>query len=165
MEDIIEIYEPIYRETSKVLPITLLFLLILLIGIGLFFLFRYIKYKKSIITPEHKYKKCLDSFLILQNNIEKKSTHDFADKVSYLYKKYLTDLYSTDFNSTTAEEMIEKLLLFNVDNVLIKDMFINIIEPCQFGKLHINIDQKNITIKNCVDSITTQYNKKVNIDA
>ena len=42
-------------------------------------------------------------------------------------------------------------------NPKLKEFFLDRLEPAQFGKYQINIDDKNLIIEQCVDEITKLY--------
>lgn len=162
MEDIIDIYDPIFRETNNILLILIISFIIILISFIIFFVIKKIKSKKIFITPEQQYKKTLDKYLDLQSKMNTLDTTSYSSTVTFLFKEYLTELLNFDFLSATNQEMLLKLkLLTTKDDEILADYFMNKLEPAQFGKYEIDEKEKNIIIKNCVDTITNLYTETI----
>ncbi|QEN06137.1 hypothetical protein EW093_16060 [Thiospirochaeta perfilievii] len=115
--------------------------------------------------PQESYKNTLDRYLEIQNSIETLTTSQFSLQVSYIFKSYLSTLYSVDFLSSTNQEMLIKLERnFSFNNGDLVNFFLNELEPGQFGKYQIPKDKKNQIIKTCVDVITELYNKETGVE-
>lgn len=160
MDDIIEIYEPLYRETFNIWPIVItagtVFLLIIL-----FIILRKVKRKKEAVRSEGLYKKTLNDFIILQSTVDSVTSHYFSNEVMTIFKEYLTQIYNKFYRAATIPEMLKKLNSdVNKDTKELQELFINEVEPAQYGKLELNLQSKNKIIKECVDLITIINNNK-----
>ncbi len=165
MEDIIEIYDPIYRDTNNIIQILLISLIVVIIAVVIFYVVKRIRKRVIIISPEQQYKNTLDKYLELQNKMDELDTTTYSADVTYLFKDYLTMLFKLDFLSTTNQEMLLKLrAMTEHSDETIEDYFLNRLEPAQFGKYEIDKDEKNLIIKNCVDVITNLYTETTGVD-
>ncbi len=161
MNDIVDIYEPIYREGNNILLLLIVALGLIIIGFSLFFIIKYFVKKSKIVTPEMHYNNCLNNFIKLQGNIGNISSHDFSLEVNTIFKSYLTRLYDISYLPNTAGEIIEKLKSEELEtNLDLEDIFVKNLEMAQYGKKELEASQMHILAKECVDIITTIYNKK-----
>ncbi len=154
MEDIYDIYEPIYRESTKLPGIILFILLGILLLLLTLFIIKKIRNKKNPVTPEMMYKEVIEKLTNLQTDINTISSYDFSTLLSSLYKNYMSNLYILNFRSDTAEELFFRL---NDDKSILRFLFINCIEPSLFGKKEVKIEDRKTIIKECVESITEHY--------
>lgn len=160
MDDIIEIYEPVYRESNNLLLLLIIVLAAIVLLIITILVIKRIKNQKSKITPEQQYQHVLGSYIKLQKKIDMLSSHDFSNYASNIFKSYLSDLYLKDYISLTAQEMLINMYQESGEkNESLEEIFIHKLEPAQFGKLELNSSTKNIIVKECVDYITVIYNK------
>lgn len=165
MNDIIDIYEPLYRESNYTLLIVLLSCLFIGIVFGAFQIIRYLKSRKNEPTKEECYKNTLDQFLKLQKRSEKLSSNIFSSDLITIYKKYLTDLLKDDLMSATIEELIIKLRkqsLTDMDGL--EKLLTNKISPALYGNQNILDEDREMAIKACVDTITLIYNREAEED-
>lgn len=158
MEDIIEIYDPIYRDTNNIILILLISFIVAIMTVVILYVVKRIRGKEIIITSEQQYKNTLDRYLELQNKMDILDTTSYSADVTYIFKHYLTMLFKLDFLSTTNQEMLIKLSsVTEYSNETMTDYFLNRLEPAQFGKYQLDNNEKNLIIKNCVDVITNLY--------
>ena len=164
MDDIIDIYEPIYRNNSRILFIMLISAGIIVTTIGLYFLIRYIIKRRAFLTPEMKYKKCLDDFLELQKEKTTLTDRDFSLKINNIFRTYLSTLYSSSFIAFTPEELYAELESKGVSNVNLKRLIVRELQTAYFGHGKLHWDLKDQTIKEFADTITYLYNKELSSD-
>lgn len=155
MEDINDIYEPIYRETSKSVGILIIIAIVVSIVILTIFIINKLKNKNKPVTQMQKYQNVLNNLTKLQADIENISSYEFSTRLSKIYKNYLSSLYNKNYTSDTAEELFYDL---NEEDCNLKFLFVNYIEPSLFGKKNIKIEDRRATIKECVENITNHYN-------
>lgn len=160
MEDIIEIYEPIYRKTFNYMPILIILISILIVTVALLIILKR-KKRKLVLTPEQKYKNILNDYIELQKSITTISSRDFSNKTIYMFKSYISDFYIKGYKSSTTKEMLDRLNLdSNSRSQKLEDIFLNKLEPSQYGKFEIEDSLKHDIVKECVDFITEIYNDK-----
>lgn len=159
MEDIIEIYDPIYRESMNFTPIIIIVLSILLIFAAIV-IFRKVKQKKSIITPEQRYQKALDDYLELQKEIDSLSSYSFSNRAADIFKSYLSEHFLRDYKSTTTHEMINQMNRdSNHRSEVLEQYFEEKLKPAQYGKLELESTLKNEIVRECVDYISELYSE------
>lgn len=159
MEDIHDIYDPIIRESSNLLPILLTLSVLCLIAFVIVLL-RTNRKKKSL-TNEELYENYMENYTKLGKKSSEISSYDFAYKVNSLLKGFFTDLLKEDYYHTTTEEFINTLE--NLKMPLVnetKDLMINYLQPALYGNIEISEDVKKRISVNCVELTTHLYNKK-----
>ena len=160
MNDINEIYEPLYRETSKLPLIILLSVALFLSGFVAFFILRKIKGKFKTITPQQEYNNTIETFTNIQKEIDNKSSYNFSVETSFAYKNYLSKLYNNNLVAATGEELFSTIN----DTTNIGELYINRIEPTLYGKRELSTVDKNNILREFVESITMHYNTMVKVD-
>lgn len=160
MDDIFEIYEPVYRDGISIIPILVTIFLVAGLIISAVLIYKKLKNRVKLLTPEKIYKNFLDEVLTIQNEMGKSDSHQFSQRVTFIIKKFLTDFYHTDFLHTTNSEMIEKLHgLTNRDLNGLKISFIEKLEVSQYGKMSLNNMEKDEILKSSAETITNIYNE------
>lgn len=159
MEDIIDIYDPIFRPANYTTIIVITVLSILALSTIIFFVIKYIKGKSKIITPEERYKAVLNSYLLIDK--EESTSLIFSQKISYIFKEYLETWFSDNYQSSTSEELVNKLKRLNLPNIdKLSEIFKNQLDHVLYANSSLTKDQRKEIMKEIVDSITFIYNKE-----
>lgn len=160
MDDIIDIYDPVIRESSNLLPIIIVLLAIGLITFIVFVLIKH-KKKKKTETSEEIYRKYIDEYTKLGKKSAELSSYKFAYRTNSLIKGFFTDLLNEDFYHATTEEFIAKLEKLNIPATNeSKDLFLNYLQPAIYGNVKINDEIRDRISVNCVELMTCIFNKK-----
>lgn len=161
MNDIIDVYEPVYTSTNYAFPILIILLTILVSSSVIFLILKLKKRKTVVLTPEENYKNCLESLGNVNKEKESLKSSDYASKINFIYKSYLTTLLNYDFTALTTDELIERLGSLEIPQIgKIEDYFKNYLDPALYAGISFNSDIKDEVIKNCVESITFLYNRE-----
>ncbi|OQY39367.1 MAG: hypothetical protein B6229_03815 [Spirochaetaceae bacterium 4572_7] len=164
MEDIIDIYPPIYRNPNNIIAILITIFITILVIVGIYFIIKYIRKKKGYKTPKQKYEICLTDFLELQNKEEEISSKEFTVKLNSIFKEYLATIYSSKLLSTTPEELYAKLEEKGLSNDRLKNFIINDLQVAKYGHGLLSRENKDQGIKECVEAVTFIYNKEQKSD-
>lgn len=159
MEDILDIYEPVVRESLNIIPI--------LIGLSAIFLTTVLvilflkRQKRKVVSSEEIYKNCVDKYRELKQSLTGISSYDFANEVNSLLKNFMTELLKKDYLHTTTEEFVNKLESFNVPLFNeSSDFLINYLQPAMYGNKEISEENKNKILGNFVEIITHIFNTR-----
>ena len=165
MNDIIEIYDPLYRTTNNYLLILIVIIGLALLASIILIVLKKIKSKIKIVTPEEVYNKTLDDYLIIQNKIDNTETSDFSESVIQTFRIFCTKILKKDFYSMTHTELVNEIKQFNLKEFNnVNNIFKNKLEASQYGKLDLTIDEKNEILKLCVESVTQIFNKTKEVE-
>lgn len=157
MEDIIDIYEPIYTEPSH-LPLILIILgsLLLLAG-GIFLLIRFLKRKKA--DPQRYYNEIMKVCLQLKDSIETTNSRDFSYTLTRSIGKYMSAIYNKNFSSKTRDEL-EFEFNTHPDLKKYRDAFFIIMKylgPAKFARYEIPEAQKSSVLHQVVETMTDMH--------
>lgn len=162
MNDIIDVYEPIYRETNYLIPILLAIIIAIVLGVSIFLLIKKLKRRTKTESPQKRYERCLDDFLKIDN---KSNSHDFSNRVNYIFKNYLTHYLDSDFMALTTNELLGRLEELNIPVYpLLDNLFREKIDPALYGNIDIDSDSREKTVESCVECITYLFNSNSNKD-
>ncbi|MBN2618574.1 MAG: hypothetical protein JXR64_09730 [Spirochaetales bacterium] len=156
MNDIIEIYDPIYREPNIIIYILLGIILLALIFLIGRVIYKKIREKRSFKSRRHYYEESINNLTNIKLHIEKFDSYEFSMKITNIIKKYLATIYGEKIKALTLEELFIKLNLKN-DNLV--NLFKNSIEKAQYGKEDLSINTRLNCLSESVEFITLIYNK------
>lgn len=161
MEDILDIYEPVYRENSLLLPVIIVLSVLILLSVVLVFIYFKKRIKKHL-THDEIYAMYMDKYTDLKKSIVQISSYDFANKVNSYLKGFITELYKKDYYHATIEELITYMESFNISMLNdFKNIYLEHLQPAMYGNVAISKEDKDSIIVNCVEITTQLYNKRV----
>lgn len=149
MNDIHDIYNPIYRESNE-LPITILIIILTLLCLtATFLILRKLRNRKeSPKTLEEVYIDVIKNITSLGDRLHESHL--------YYFKEFLSFVYNKNFLSMTHEELLTNNPM-NSDKL--ETVLLNL-ERRVYAKDHLNPNEEKETITDIVEVITTIYNSK-----
>lgn len=146
MNDILDIYEPVYSPPNYFLIILITISIILIItGLVLFILK---KLKNRPKTATQKYEETLDSFLFLKGEAGKIKSKDFLIKCNKILLSFLDYSHSKNYASLTSGELMEMLQNYIIDKKFILSFFPKKYDLILYGKYEIDAQEKLEILKN-----------------
>lgn len=160
MDDILDIYEPIYETTNYIPIITLIIAVIILLLIGLFL---YRKHKKDKeVTLESTYKKSLDDILFLKGEAGKIGHRVFVKRANTILFEYLSFHFSEDYIHLTSKEIIETFKAKTIISDYILNFFSTRNDLILFGKDEIINEDRIELLKEYGELLTSLYRSTLN---
>lgn len=149
MNDINEIYAPIYREPNRLPYIVLLILLTLIVGLVIYYVIKKIKNRPvKIRSLDEIYSDCIDDITSLGSELQERHL--------YCFKDFLSNIYRENFYAKTHEELLnsDKLEELNIQQLL---------DTCNkkfYSGVAIEPEYEAQTVRDLVECITQIYNRE-----
>lgn len=152
MEDIIDIYEPVYRESNQLLVVSLITILLVLALV--FILLKKFR-KKKRVTPSELYSKSLDDLIFLKGELGKTGSDKSLQKLRSILINYFLKIEGLNYSSSTSNELGEVLIIQGATSL--GEIYINKFDSVIYGKTTISREEIESIIKETGDHITLRY--------
>lgn len=160
MEDIYDIYEPIYKNTNYI-PLIIISTVIVLIIIALVFIFLKKRKSKKIITIDTMYEKSLSNIVFLKGEVSKLSSKDFLIKSNRILFNFLGFIYNKNYFALTSGELLNKITEYNFPKKdFLHNQFLNITDKTLYGKNEIPREDRILLLKNYGEIIDSIYKER-----
>lgn len=160
MNDIVDIYEPIYETPNYLFIVVIAIGVVALITVTLFLII--ISRKKSVVTLETKYKSSLDNILFLKGKVGKLQSKEFLKDANEILFNYIFYQLSENYNSLTSSEIVQNLNNLSLENQYIKEFFTNKNDHILYGKDTFENQDREKHLKEYGELITTLYRRTLN---
>lgn len=155
MEDIIDIYEPVYRESNYTLLIILIVISLLVAG---FFIYKYILNRKDNVI-ENLYKKSLDSLVFLKGEIDRLPEKETMDRARIVLVTFLEALEGDKYSSYISSDIGNLLNECGFNNL--GEIYKSSFDPVLYGKKSISKDRLEELLKETGEFITMKYRSHI----
>lgn len=155
MNDIIDIYEPVYSPPNYILIIIVTILIILIVTGLVLFLLK--KLKSRTKTATQKYEETLDSFLFLKGEADKIKSKNFLIKCNKILLSFLDYSHSKSYASLTSGELMEMLQNYIIDKKFILTFFPKKYDLILYGKHELDKEEKFDILKNYGEIVFKLY--------
>lgn len=158
MEDIVDIYEPVYQ--SNYIVYIIISILILTTALITFLILQHRRSNKKE-RPEEIYSKAMDKLLLLKGESEKIEDSIFLKRSKKILLEYINYLESDDLGSLTSD-LIAKRLNKDGFNEL-GNIYRTYFDPVSYGKAKLTPEIKKIVIKGTGDYISYLF-REIKVD-
>jgi len=156
MEDIIDIYEPVYRSTFH-WGILLIIVSAIILGVFIFLILKKIRNKNLTPSIDEVYNNTLEEIIILQKKLPNISSKIFSYEVTNLLKKYLSFSFNSDFKHLTNEEIISRLMTENFLDQNLNTYLLKNLQEAHFGKLDLTEEIKTSILESVANTVNIVY--------